>query len=86
MKVLSIGFNKQYVIFDRMQHNFYCIKNVGFQVPKEEHFREALLFCFNHKKSVAESHRLLVEVYGRQALSESFAEISLEDSKITILT
>ena len=67
------------------EHNFYCIKNVEFRT-KKEHFREALLFCFNHKKSVAESHRLLVEAYGKQALSESFAEISLEESKITILT
>ena len=30
--------------------------------------REALLFCFNLKKSAAESHRMLVEVYGDGAL------------------
>jgi len=33
--------------------------------------REALLFCFNLKKSTAESHRMLVEAYGDNALSET---------------
>ena len=33
--------------------------------------REALLFCFNLKKSVAESHRMLVEAYDDNALSET---------------
>jgi len=32
--------------------------------------REALLFCFNLKKSAAESHRMLV-AYGDNALSET---------------
>jgi len=38
---------------------------------KKKHVREALLFCFNLKKSAAESHRMLVEVYGDNALSET---------------
>ena len=29
--------------------------------------REALLFCFNLKKSAAQSHRMLVEAYGDNA-------------------
>ena len=33
--------------------------------------REALLFCFNLKKPAAESHRMLVEAYGDNALSET---------------
>ena len=33
--------------------------------------REALLFCFNLKKSAAESHRMFVEAYGDNALSET---------------
>ena len=33
--------------------------------------REALLFCFNLKKSTVESHRMLVEAYGDNALSET---------------
>ena len=40
-------------------------------VPQEEHMREALLFCFNSKKSPAESHRMLVEAYSDSALSET---------------
>ena len=32
--------------------------------------REALLFCFYLKKSAAESHRMLVEAYSDNALSE----------------
>ncbi|KYM84007.1 hypothetical protein ALC53_05626 [Atta colombica] len=31
--------------------------------------REALLFCFNLKKSAAESHRMFVEAYGDNAIS-----------------
>ena len=33
--------------------------------------REALLFCFNLKKSAAESHRMLMEAYGDNTLSET---------------
>ena len=33
--------------------------------------RKALLFCFNLKKSAAESHRMLVKAYGDNALSET---------------
>lgn len=40
-------------------------------LPEKEHMREALLFCFNLKKSAAESHRMLVEAYGDSALSET---------------
>ncbi|MBJ5570513.1 hypothetical protein JGG62_24225 [Salmonella enterica subsp. enterica serovar Typhimurium] len=40
-------------------------------VPTKEHLREALLFCFRLKKSAGESHRLLVQAYGKHALSET---------------
>lgn len=40
-------------------------------VPQSAHLREALVFCFHLKKSVAESHRMLVEAYGDHAFSES---------------
>jgi len=33
--------------------------------------REALLFCFNLKKSAAELHRTIVEAYDDNALSET---------------
>ena len=38
---------------------------------KKKHMRKALFFCFNLKKSTAESHRMLVEAYGDNALSET---------------
>jgi len=40
-------------------------------LQKKKHMREALLFCFNLKKSIAESYRMLVEAYGDNALSET---------------
>ena len=47
--------------------------------------REALLFCFNLKKS-AESHRMLVEAYGDNALSETTYRDWFRSSMTTILT
>ena len=38
-------------------------------VPTKQHLREALLFCFNLKKSAAEGHRLICEAYGEHAPS-----------------
>ena len=38
-------------------------------LPTKQHLREALLFCFNLKKSAAEGHRLLCEAYGEHAPS-----------------
>lgn len=38
-------------------------------VPKKQHLREVLLFFFNSKKSAAESHRMLSEVYGEHTPS-----------------
>ena len=40
-------------------------------LSEKKHMREALLFSFNLKKSVAESHRMLVQAYDYSALSES---------------
>ena len=36
-------------------------------VLTKQNSREDLVFCFNWKKSAAESHRILVEVYGDNA-------------------
>ncbi|EGI65267.1 Mariner Mos1 transposase [Acromyrmex echinatior] len=36
-------------------------------VLTKQHLRKILIFCFNWKKSVAEAHRMLVEVYGDTA-------------------
>ena len=49
--------------------------------------RETLLFCFNLKKSAAESHRMLVEAYSDKALQrKQRAEIGFAGSMTTILT
>ena len=40
-------------------------------VPKKEYLRGILLHYFFMKKTAAESHRILVEVYGEHALSET---------------
>jgi len=39
--------------------------------PKKCHLWEVLLYFFSVKKSAVELHRLLVEVYGEAALSET---------------
>ena len=44
--------------------------NMSNFVPEKEFLRGALLFYFNIKKTAAEGHRILVEVYGEQALAE----------------
>ena len=44
-------------------------------VLTKQHLREVLVFCFNWKKSAAETHQILVEVYGDNApTDESFRE------------
>jgi len=48
--------------------------------------REALLFCFNLKKSAAKSHRMLVEAYGDNAFRKQRAEIDFTGSMTTILS
>jgi len=53
------------------QHTFFSFVIMSSFLLKKKHMREALLFCFNLKKSVAESHRMLVEAYDNNALSET---------------
>ena len=43
-------------------------------VLTKQHLREVLIFCFNWKKSAAEAHRMLVEVYGDTAPDKSCRE------------
>ncbi|GFW48229.1 solute carrier family 23 member 1 [Trichonephila clavipes] len=38
--------------------------------PNSRHLREALIFCFNMKKSEAEAHRMLSNTYGEATISE----------------
>ena len=52
-------------------------------VPSKEHSRTVLLFLFHSKKTAAESHRMLVEIYGDNA--PSHAEGGSNVSKVMIL-
>ena len=38
--------------------------------PNSCHLREVLIFCFNMKKSAAEAHRMLSNIYDEAAISE----------------
>ena len=38
--------------------------------PDSRHVREALIFCFHSKKTVAEARRMLSSTYGEAALNE----------------
>jgi len=48
---------------------FTMFEMLNFVLTKQ-HLREVLIFCFNWKKSAAEAHRMLVEVYGDTAPTE----------------
>ena len=57
------------IIFSLYRFEFH-IKTLIFTVFEmsnfvltKQHLREVLIFCFNWKKSAAEAHRMLVEVY-----------------------
>ena len=43
-------------------------------VLTKQHLREILIFCFNWKKSVAEAHRMLDEVYDTAPTDKSCRE------------
>jgi len=38
--------------------------------PNSRHLREILIFCFNMKKSAAETHRMFSNTYGKATISE----------------
>ena len=54
-------------------------------VPEKVFLRAVLLHYFNMKKTAAESHRMLVEVYGEHAPAERSAKSGLHDLKVVIL-
>jgi len=43
--------------------------------PNKRHLSEVLIFCFKWKKTAAEIHRMLVEVYGDSAPSDNMQRI-----------
>ena len=45
---------------------FTIFEMLNFVLTKQ-HLREVIIFCFNWKKSAAEAHLMLVEVYGDTA-------------------
>jgi len=47
--------------------NFFVLKMSEF-IPKKQHLREVLLHYFILKKSAAEMHRLLVDIYGAYSI------------------
>jgi len=64
------------IIFNLYRFEFYTktliftmFKILNFVLTKQ-HLRKVLIFCFNWKKSAAEAHRMLVEVYDDTALTD----------------
>jgi len=53
-------------------------------VLTKQHLREVLIFCFNWKKSAAEAHRMLVEVYDDTAPDKSCREWYFDISRMEI--
>ena len=66
VKHLLIIFNLYRFEFHTKTLIFTVFEMSNFVLTKQ-HLREVLIFCFNWKKSAAEAHRMLVEVYGDTA-------------------
>ena len=61
-----------YTIFQVSYKTLFCIVlKISNFVPNSHHLREVLLHYFISKKTAAESHRILVKVYGEHASSET---------------
>ena len=54
-------------------------------VPEKVFLRGVLVHYFNKKKTAAESHRILVEVYGEHALAERSCQKWFARFKVVIL-
>ena len=59
-----------YVIHLKRKQQSFLHWNMSNFVPEKVFLRGVLLHYFNMKKTAAESHRILVEVYGEHALAE----------------
>lgn len=51
-------------------NSLFILAKMQNHIPTKQHLREALLFCYNLKKSAAEAHQLMKEAYSEHALSE----------------
>jgi len=62
--------NNNIIYFIPVSYIFLYVKMSVFE-PKMRHLQEVLFYFLNVRKFAIESHRLLVEVYGEAALSET---------------
>ena len=67
---MSILYSEHSFVFCATTQFFFALKMSEF-VPKKSFLRGILLHYYFMKKTAAESHRILVEVYGDHALSET---------------
>jgi len=51
----------------RCQHNILHLVRLKMEQNKE-HIRYCLLFCFHQKKSAADAHKIICEMYGENVL------------------
>ena len=58
-------------VYKRYTSVFTTSINMSSFVPTKYYLRTALVFCYHLKKSVAESHRMIVEAYGEHALGKT---------------
>lgn len=65
-----------------------CFKPVNMSsfVPANYDSRTALVFCYHLKKTAAESHRMLVEAFGKYALGKTSVSSGSITSNAVILT
>jgi len=76
IKHLLIIFSLYHFEFHTKTLIFTAFEMSNFVLTKQ-HLREVLIFCFNWKKSAAEAHRMLVEVYGDTAPTDKSYRVSM---------
>ena len=69
VKYLLIIFSLYRFEFQTKTLIFIVFEMSNFVLTKQ-HLREVLIFCFNWKKSAADTHRMFVEVYGDTASTD----------------
>jgi len=69
----------------RCQHNVSLTYLVWLKMePNKEHIRDYLLFCFHQKKSAADAHRIICEMYGENIIAIRTVWIGLNNLKVVI--
>ena len=67
---LSIKFSLYRFEFHKKKTLFFTVLNMSNFVLTKQYLQEVLVFCFNWQKSAPERHRMLVEVYSDNALTD----------------